>query len=123
MMAATDDSERLVVIVEDEPLVRMYAEVLVEELGLPSASFETADAAYRFLDHDSDHVRVVFTDVSLPGTMSGLQLAGQIYERWPWMHTIIVSGNAQPPGDHIPPNARFMPKPWRALDVIAALAP
>jgi DNA-binding NtrC family response regulator len=111
-----------VVIVEDEPIIRLQAEILIEELGLPVASYERADEALNFIAADVSRIGTVFTDICLPGTLDGLALADQVFARWPWIQIIIVSGTADPDEDDLPPNARFLAKPWRPLDVIAALS-
>lgn len=66
--------KQIVLIVEDEPLLRMMAADLVEEAGFEAVEAEDADEAVRILETRSD-IRIVFTDIDMPGSMDGMRLA------------------------------------------------
>jgi DNA-binding NtrC family response regulator len=106
---------RIAVVVDDEPEVRGLAVTLLEESGLEVVALGSADEAFRYLTARSREVAVVFTDVVMPGPMSGAELAQVIAHNWPWIKVMVTSGYG--PGD-LPERAVYMPKPWRALDVL-----
>src|SRR5215218_4384718 len=102
----------VVLLVEDEPLVRMTAADELEEAGFQVLEAANADVALKVLETRSDEVQVLFTDVDMPGSMDGLALAEQVHSRWPHVLLLISSGYAQPHPDEIPDHGRFMPKPY-----------
>ena len=59
---------------------------------------------------------MLVTDVELAGAMNGAALATEAKQRFPEMDVIVTSGNPRP--RQLPADATFMPKPWRALDVL-----
>jgi two-component system, response regulator PdtaR len=77
-----------------------------------------ADDAIGILERRSD-IRVVFTDISMSGSMDGLKLAHAIRNRWPPIHLIVASGLDR--RDKLPANGRFVRKPYTAVDVTAVL--
>lgn len=76
MAREISEKSAVVLIVEDEPLVRLCAVTMVEEAGLDVIEAANADEAIRILENRSD-IRVVFTDIQMPGSMDGLNLAPQ----------------------------------------------
>lgn len=84
-----------VLIVDDEPIVRMFAAEMVEEAGY--AAIEAGDAHQALTVLDAlDEVDVLFTDVDLPGDMTGLELAALVRRRWPAVKVIVTSGRNRP---------------------------
>ena len=75
----------------------------------------SADEALRFFEANAD-IRLLFTDVSMPGSMSGSDLARLVAERWPRVGIIMVSGRPQP--DSLPSSMRFRAKPYEPTDVL-----
>lgn len=102
----------LVLVVEDELLVRMTAADELEEAGFQVLEAANADIALKMLEARSDEVQVLFTDVNMPGSMDGMELAEQVHERWPHVLLLISSGYARPRPDEIPDHGRFVPKPY-----------
>ena len=103
---------RIAVVVDDEPDIRSLAALLLEESGLEIAS---ADEAFRDLTEHSSDVAVLFTDVVMPGRLTGDALAQVVAHNWPWIRVLVTSGYPQ---SDLPERAVYMPKPWRALDVL-----
>jgi CheY-like chemotaxis protein len=98
-----------ILIVEDEALLREMATDLFEDAGYRVVTAENADDAVGFLlDHDK--INVVFTDVTMPGSMNGAALARYVAQRWPKIGIIVVSG--RPLDDPLPLGARFHYKPF-----------
>ena len=72
----------VVLLVEDELLVRMTAADELEEAGFQVLEAANADVALTVLEARSDEVHVLFTDVHMPGSIDGMELAEQVHARW-----------------------------------------
>ena len=108
----------VVLLVEDEPLVRMTAADGLEEAGFHVLEAANADVALKVLEARSDEVQVLFTDVDMPGSMDGMALAEQVHAKWPHILLLISSGYARTHPDEIPDHGHFVPKPYRAATVV-----
>jgi two-component system, response regulator PdtaR len=111
MVGAIPDSKPLVLIVEDENLVRFGAVAMVEEAGYEAISASDADEAIHILESRSD-IRTVFTDIQMPGSMDGLRLAWVVRERWPPVALIVTSGKSDVLDTDLPAGGRFIRKPY-----------
>ena len=114
----TVDGPPVVLLVEDELLVRMTAADELEDAGFEVLEAANADVAMAVLEARSDEVRVLFTDVDMPGSMDGLALAEQVHRRWPHVLLLISSGYTRPHPDEIPDHGQFMPKPYHAATLV-----
>lgn len=101
----------VVLVVEDDALIRMSAVDIVETAGFTAVEAANADAAITILEQRSD-IHLVFTDVDMPGSMDGLKLAHYIRDRWPPVRLIIASGHMIVAEDEMPTGARFFGKPY-----------
>ncbi|TWF49510.1 response regulator [Neorhizobium alkalisoli] len=99
-----------VLVVEDEPLVRMLAVDVVEEAGFEAVEASNADEALELLESMPD-IRLIFTDIDMPGSMDGLRLAATVRDRWPPVRIIVVSGKQRPSAAELP-DGIFFPKPY-----------
>jgi two-component system, response regulator PdtaR len=106
-----------VLIVEDEPLIRMGAVSLFEDAGFAVHEAGGADAAIRILELHKE-IRLIFTDINMPGSMDGLKLAHYVRGRWPPVKIIVTSGRVRVPEDNLPAGAIFLPKPCDPEDLI-----
>ncbi|MDP8996692.1 MAG: response regulator [Pseudomonadota bacterium] len=113
-------SSAVILVVEDHPIVRLNALDLVRDAGFEGIGAANADEAIRILEARSD-VRLVFTDVEMPGTMDGFKLAHYIRDRWPPVHLIVVSGKAMPDQSGLPANTKFFPKPYNDNTIVEEL--
>ena len=118
MGQATVEDPPVVLLVEDELLVRMTAADTLEEAGFQVLEAADADIAMAVLEARSAEVQVLFTDVDMPGSMDGMELAEQVHARWPHVRLLISSGYAQPQPDEIPDHGRFVPKPYRGATIV-----
>jgi CheY-like chemotaxis protein len=100
-----------VLIVEDEPLIRMGAVNLIEDAGFEVYEADSADAAIALLELHKE-IRLLFTDVDMPGSMDGLKLAHYVRGRWPPVKIIVTSGHVKVTEESLPVGALFMPKPY-----------
>ena len=111
---------KAVLVVEDDPLLRFDAATMFAEAGLSVIEMETADEAMAYLRTQARDIGAVFTDVQFPGEADGFDLAGMVAANWPHVTVLVTSGRARPPAD-LPKSVRFLPKPWRPLDVLSAM--
>jgi DNA-binding NtrC family response regulator len=107
-----------VILVEDEPLIRMVAEAMLCDCGFQV--FVAADAyeALRILESEAVHIQVLFTDVNMPGTMNGLTLAHYVRRHWPWISELITSGRGSSGRAAMPEGSRFIAKPYDLNSVV-----
>jgi CheY-like chemotaxis protein len=110
----------VVLVVEDEMLLRMRAVDMVEDAGFISVEAVDADEAVSILESRSD-IALLFTDIQMPGSMDGLGLAHAVHERWPPIKIILVSGQLKLANLDIPANSRFFGKPLEAGEMIAEI--
>ncbi len=104
-------AQPVVLIVEDDFLIRMLAVDIAEDAGLSVLQAADADEAIEILQKHSD-IRVVFTDIDMPGSMDGLKLAHAIRNRWPPIQVVLTSGKMRPAAAELPERSRFIPKPY-----------
>src|SRR4051812_1123431 len=99
MRDARAKNERpVVLIVEDEELIRMLAAQTIEDAGFEVVEACNADEAIAVLAARKD-VRVLFSDIDMPGSMDGLKLAKAVRDRWPPVEVILISGKYHPGQD------------------------
>jgi CheY-like chemotaxis protein len=109
-----------VLVVEDEPLIRLGLLSLVEEAGYTALEAGGADEAIRAIERDSD-IRLVITDVDMPGSMDGIRLAHFVRDRWPPIQFIVISGKVDVLLNALPNGARFFTKPCPDTVLLAAM--
>jgi DNA-binding NtrC family response regulator len=109
----------VVLVVEDEALIRISALDIVADAGFAVLEACNADEAMAILESRND-IRAVFTDIRMPGSMDGLGLVGAVCRRWPPMHLLVASAHA-PTGGFLPAKGRFIGKPYTAEQITAAL--
>jgi CheY-like chemotaxis protein len=100
-----------VLVVEDEPFVRMVAVDVVEQAGFEAVEAGNADEALELLEKVPD-IRLLFTDIDMPGSMNGLRLAAAVHDRWTQIQIIVVSGKQRPSKTEIPDRGVFFSKPY-----------
>jgi len=110
----------VVLIVEDEFLVRMDTRAAIEAAGFDVLEAGDADEAIAILSARND-IRLIFTDVHMPGSMDGLKLAHFVRNRWPPVKVVATSGHARITDSDLPEGVRFVPKPYSAAEITATL--
>ena len=108
-------STLIVVVVDDDLFQRMGTCFMFEDAGYLVLEAENADEALRFFETDAE-IRLLFTDVSMPGSMSGSDLAHQVAERWPRVGIIVASGQPRP--YQLPLSMLFHDKPYEPAAVL-----
>src|ERR1700678_241272 len=101
----------VILIVEDEALVRLSAVGILEDAGFPIIEAATSDEALEMLEADSD-VQLLFTDINMPGTIDGIALARRVHDRWPHIGIMVASANPILKTDGLPAGSRFEQKPY-----------
>jgi CheY-like chemotaxis protein len=107
----------IILIVEDEFLLRMNAAEMIQDAGFDVVEAGNADEAIAILEARPD-IHVVFTDIQMPGSMDGLKLARFVRGRWPPIKIIATSGNVVIRDGDLPEGGVFLPKPY-TFDSIA----
>jgi CheY-like chemotaxis protein len=110
----------VILIVEDEFLIRMDAVDMIRAAGFGVVEAANADEAIIVLEDRLD-ITVVFTDVQMPGSMDGLRLAAAIRGRWPPIKIVATSGRIRVDDDDLPEGSRFLPKPYSAGEIVRTL--
>ena len=110
----------VVLIVEDEFLLRMNAVAMIAGAGFEVVEAANADEAIEILETRGD-VTVVFTDIQMPGSMDGLKLARAVRGRWPPIKIVATSGHLDVREIDLPEGGRFLPKPYSPLQVTGVL--
>jgi CheY-like chemotaxis protein len=116
----TLDRPAIVLVVEDDLILRMRAIDMVDDAGYGSIEAVDADEALVILQSRSD-IALLFTDVQMPGSMDGLELANAVRERWPLIKIIIVSGQLKLSSSQLPRDSRFFGKPLVSGQMIAEM--
>jgi CheY-like chemotaxis protein len=113
-------SDTVVLVVEDVPLLRLMAVDVVNDAGFEAIEASNADEAIRILESRND-IRIVFTDIDMPGSMDGAKLAACIRDRWPPVELILTSGQFAVADVALPARGVFFPKPYDPRAVSEAM--
>jgi two-component system, response regulator PdtaR len=100
-----------VLLVEDEPLIRMVVSEFLTDQGLEVLEAGNAENALDILEERPD-VRLLFTDINMPGSLDGVDLAREVHERWPELLLVLTTGYRMPPLARIPTGCEFVVKPY-----------
>jgi CheY-like chemotaxis protein len=119
-MGQSASRKPVVLIVEDEFLLRMDASEMIEAAGFEVVEASNADQAIEILEARPD-ITVVFTDIQMPGSMDGLKLARAIRGRWPPIKIVATSGHVGVRESDLPEGGRFVPKPYSSGQVTGVL--
>ena len=110
----------VVLIVEDEPLIRFNILDVLEDVGHVALEAGNADEAMVLLKARND-VDILFTDVNMAGSMDGIQLAKRVRAMRPNIGIIITSGMVRLDPMALPANAAFLPKPYMHDTLISTI--
>jgi DNA-binding response OmpR family regulator len=109
---------RVVLIVEDEHLIRLDVAETFAGAGFKVFQVATAEKAIELLEREPT-IRVVWTDVDLPGTMDGIALAHHVRRRWP--PTILLVSSGRTLDRVLPAGAQFLEKPYLSGSMTKAI--
>ena len=119
-MGLVQSKRPVVLIVEDEFLLRMDAADIISAAGFDVGEAGNADQAIEILEARRD-ITVIFTDIQMPGSMDGLKLARAVRGRWPPIKIIATSGHINVGEPDLPEGGRFLPKPYSLMEVTGVL--
>jgi CheY-like chemotaxis protein len=114
-------AKSVVLVVEDEPIIRMNAVAMIEDAGYDVVEASNADDAILLMEARTD-IRVVFSDIEMPGSMDGLKLIHAVRKRWPPVILILASGRVSPSLADMPDKTAFLRKPYAEDDLLRVLA-
>lgn len=107
---------------DDAPLRRVVVRQLTE-LGYRVLEASNAAAAIDVMEHEN--IDLLFSDIVMPGGINGVELAGQVQQRWPKIRTVLTSGFPETSLDasnrSLAPGTRLLTKPYRKVDLAAAV--
>ena len=119
-MGLAQSRRPVVLIVEDELLLRMNAVDMIAAAGFEAIEAANADEAVEILENRRD-ITVLFTDIQMPGSMDGLKLARAVRGRWPPIKIVATSGHVDVAETDLPDGGRFLPKPYSSHQVAGVL--
>jgi two-component system, response regulator PdtaR len=119
-MASSNVARPVILVVEDEPLVRIDVADALVEAGFEALEAGNADEAIAILERRSD-IHMIFTDVEMPGSMDGLKLAHYVRHRWPPIKIVATSGHARVTKEQLPKGGLFLPKPYSQKQMIRTI--
>jgi CheY-like chemotaxis protein len=111
----------VVLVVEDEDLVRRMAVDTLEDEGFTLVEAATADEALALLEVRDD-IAILFTDIEMPGSMNGLELASHVAVRWPHIRLVITSGRVRLSNQAVPDHGKFVAKPYYPDQLLKAFS-
>ena len=109
-----------VLVVEDEVWLRLDIVDCLIEAGFDVEQAANSEQAIGILERRKD-IRLVFTDVDMPGSMDGLKLAAYVRDRWPPIQIIVTSGHVSVAPEQIPAGGRFFSKPYDRPEIARAI--
>jgi len=110
----------VVLIVEDDLLIRLHATQIIAGAEFDVIEASNADEAISLLGARSD-ITVLFTDIQMPGSMDGLKLAAAVKWRWPPIKIVATSGLVNVRLEDLPEGGRFIPKPYNVIQLTTTL--
>jgi len=110
----------VVLIVEDHLLVQITATAQIEDAGLATIVAGDADESLAMLSARDD-IRTLFTDIDMPGSMNGAELAHVVRERWPDIRVVVTSGGKPQGRAALPDDVTFLQKPYEYACIIDEL--
>jgi CheY-like chemotaxis protein len=120
MISSDAAAKAVILVVEDEHLLRFMAVDFILEAGFDVVEAANADEAIRILEARTD-IHIVFTDIHMPGSMDGMKLAAFVRDRWPPIELIVTSARYAMELIDLPERAVFLPKPYDYREVVAML--
>jgi DNA-binding NtrC family response regulator len=111
----------VILVVEDDTIINLMAVEELQRAEHEVISAYSADQAIEILE-SRDDIRLIFTDIDMPGSMDGLKLAAAVRDRWPPVHIIITSGKHIPDRTQMPAGALFLEKPYPGSRLVEAVS-
>ena len=110
-----------VVLVDDEPYIRLVAAEILGDAGHMVVEFSTAAEAKAYCDIPENRLTTVFTDINMPGEEDGLNLAAHVRAVRPHARVIVTSGRYASLPAGAPAGVAFLAKPYTSKDLLQAI--
>ena len=110
----------VVLLVEDEPLILLHVQLALEDGGFDVITAKNSDMALSEFEGRRD-IAVLCTDIGIPGALDGLQLATEAVRLRPDVTVVVTSGSHHADDLTLPAGARFIRKPYTAVQMAALL--
>lgn len=107
-------------IAEDDAFIRAMIADFLRDSGFDVLEAESADQAVAVLESGAN-ISLLFSDIKMPGTMDGCDLARQVRERWPDTRVLLTSGYSSALAEARNTEPQVLEKPYRPLSVLAAI--
>ena len=120
MNARTPVVPAKVLVVEDEPIIRIYVSDILEQNGFDVIEAATGEEALLQIA-EGERVCAIVSDVAMPGSIDGFELARRVRHDCPRTGVVLVSGVIEPSGVYLPLGVRFIPKPVKASTLLRLL--
>lgn len=118
--APDTNSRTKILLVESETIVSLYARGVLEDAGFEVIEAWSASGATARLTENPD-IAILLTTADLPGGIDGVKLAAQVSTGWPPVRIVVTSGSQLISDDDLPPQSRFLPKPYSESELLATL--
>jgi DNA-binding NtrC family response regulator len=102
----------LILVVEDDPLILEFLCEILQDEGFIVQPQTSADAATQYLEQHASEVKLLLTDITMPGKRNGADLANEFGDRWPDKPIMIMSGFETPESAGVRHSVSFIKKPW-----------
>jgi two-component system, response regulator PdtaR len=112
-----DATGSVLLVVDDEALIRMHGVATLEDAGFNVLEAANADEAIAILEQ-APEIRLMFSDVDMPGSMNGVELATVVNQRWPNIRLLLTSGHHWLADATLPDHGRFISKPYNGETVL-----
>jgi two-component system, response regulator PdtaR len=106
-----EEPKIILLLVEDEALLRMHGVDILEDAGFIVIEACNADEALIILDNHHE-IRLIFSDIDMPGSMDGMELMELAHLRWPEIRLLLTSGHRRLEHAALPGQGKFLRKPW-----------
>ena len=109
-------------VVDDDPMILMDTTAILEDAGFRVHEAMDGDEAKGVLSQHSESIVLLFSDVDMPGSTNGFDLARHVDDHWPHIEIVIASGHVLPKDGDMPERATFLSKPFNRRTIYEHLA-
>ena len=118
-MLETLNGPSLIFVVEDQPLLRLEAVDRLQDAGYSTIDAGNGDIAFDIMKARWREVRVLFTDVQMPGSLNGVDLAREVHRCWPDVLLLVTSAGVALTDQDLPDDGKFIGKPYGRSTLIS----
>ena len=120
MGQSTPLKSAIVLVVENEAIIRLELVRELADMGLAMLEAGDADEAIALLDAHPK-IQILLTDIKMDGSMDGIRLAHHVRDRWPPVKIIMASGMTGTRFSDLPAGSILVTKPYGPEDIKRAV--